>query len=105
MSYYDQPSRLILGHDRYKFVSQTMGLNDVPDPRANAHKWSENVAECHDHTCVYTWQGRVYDHVPVHGLYYCGRATSRREAICIWKGHLDSIGIHSDDAEVLRDDG
>lgn len=65
--------------------------------------WSSVLATCHDHTLNYNWRGEVYDHVPIHGTVYIGKAMCEREAVALWKNHLLSIGVHAEDAEV-RDD-
>lgn len=99
MTYYNEPSHVHLGQDHVRFRDSTLGIQQFPDPRESTRQWSRPLAKCHEHTCTYTWQGRVYDNVPVHGAYLVGRAKGEREAIAIWKNYLYSIGIHPEEVE------
>lgn len=73
---------------------------DVEARDASAKPWSRDLATCHGHICHYNIRGEVYDVVPVHGGFYVGKAMTEREAVAIWLGYLQTIGIRAEDAEV-----
>ena len=65
--------------------------------------WAVNLAECDYHVCSRNRRGEVWDKFSGY-LTYCGKSQSEAEAISIWKDYLLSIGVHAENAAVLRND-
>lgn len=70
--------------------------------RTNPHPWSRVIGTCGRHQCRLNWRGEFWDHVPVHGATYLGKAQSKRDAFNRWKNHLMTIGERAEEA-VFRD--
>ena len=101
MGGFDTPHHVHLGNRTYGIGAYKRTTPpDVEARDASARPWARDLATCHGHTCHYNIRGEVYDVVPVHGHFYVGKAMYEREAVAIWLGYLQTIGIRSEDAEI-----